>query len=261
VTAVGVGAAAVPDRAARTQSAAPEAAQAPAAFGDRQPRTSRDQSRERLSAQPAAKARRAEPTQQTKPKAVGRKYVTTAIGVRTGPGERFGWLDVLPKHTPVAVTGTRVGPWAEIVRSDRSRWVRAEHLANKRPPSPSTSVSTGISNAPCGSGSAVESGLTSNAIAVHRAVCAHFPQVTSYGGLRSDGYHGEGRALDIMITGSTGDAIAEWVRANGGALGVSEVLWSQRIWTVQRSSEGWRYFSDRGSTTANHYDHVHVTVY
>jgi hypothetical protein len=30
---------------------------------------------------------------------------------------------------------------------------------------------------------------------------------------------------------------------------------------VQRSSEGWRWMEDRGSTTANHYDHVHVTVY
>jgi hypothetical protein len=39
------------------------------------------------------------------------------------------------------------------------------------------------------------------------------------------------------------------------------VIWSQQIWTVDRGSEGWRYMEDRGSTTANHYDHVHVTVY
>jgi hypothetical protein len=39
------------------------------------------------------------------------------------------------------------------------------------------------------------------------------------------------------------------------------VIWSQHIWTVQRSSEGWRAMPDRGSTTANHYDHVHVSVY
>jgi hypothetical protein len=60
---------------------------------------------------------------------------------------------------------------------------------------------------------------------------------------------------------STGDAIAEYVRSNAGSLGVSGVIWSQRIWTVQRSSEGWRAMPDRGSTTANHYDHVHVTTY
>jgi hypothetical protein len=27
-----------------------------------------------------------------------------------------------------------------------------------------------------------------------------------------------------------------------------------------RASEGWRYMEDRGSTTANHYDHVHVST-
>ena len=32
-------------------------------------------------------------------------------------------------------------------------------------------------------------------------------------------------------------------------------------WTVQRADDGWRWMEDRGSTTANHYDHVHVTVY
>ena len=64
-----------------------------------------------------------------------------------------------------------------------------------------------------------------------------------------------------MCSGSLGDAIAAYVRAHAKELGVSEVIWAQRIWTVQRSSEGWRYMEDRGSTTANHYDHVHVTTY
>jgi hypothetical protein len=40
-----------------------------------------------------------------------------------------------------------------------------------------------------------------------------------------------------------------------------EVIYRQHIWTVQRSSEGWRPMSDRGSPTANHMDHVHVSVY
>jgi hypothetical protein len=86
--------------------------------------------------------------------------------------------------------------------------------------------------------------------------------VSSYGGLRGGGgNHGSGRALDIMVSGGTGDQVAAFVRANASALGVSEVIWSQRIWTVQRSGEGWRWMSDRGSATANHYDHVHVSTY
>jgi len=123
----------------------------------------------------------------------------------------------------------------------------------------------GISEAPCPSGSDVEAGLTSNAVAVHRAVCAEFPEVQDYLGLRvgDDDEHGQGRAIDMMVYSDSGlgDAIAAWVRAHHARLGVSEVIWSQRIWTVQRSSEGWRWMPDMGSATANHYDHVHVTVY
>ncbi len=130
-------------------------------------------------------------------------------------------------------------------------------------PKATTATPSGISQAACASGSAVEAGLTRDAIRVHRAVCALFPSVTSWGGRTgSGGEHSTGQALDIMIPNSSvGQAIANYVRANYKALGVSEVIWAQKIWTVQRSSEGWRPMSDRGSTTANHYDHVHVTVY
>ena len=76
------------------------------------------------------------------------------------------------------------------------------------------------------------------------------------------GFHGTGRALDVMISNSSvGWDIANWTRANAGKLGVSEVIYYQKIWTVERSSEGWRPMSDRGSASANHYDHVHVSVY
>jgi len=76
------------------------------------------------------------------------------------------------------------------------------------------------------------------------------------------GEHALGRALDIMIAShAQGEEIAEWVRAHAKELGVSEVIWAQHIWTVQRSSEGWRMMEDRGGVTANHYDHVHVTTY
>ncbi len=109
----------------------------------------------------------------------------------------------------------------------------------------------------------MERGLTSDAIKVHRAICASFPQVSAFGGTRGGGgNHGSGRAVDCMISDSAaGQRLAAWVRANAKRLGVSEVIYAQKIWTVQRSSEGWRSMSDRGSATANHYDHVHVSVY
>jgi resuscitation-promoting factor RpfB len=145
---------------------------------------------------------------------------------------------------------------------------RVEVHGTKEPPeaAPTAGASGGgVSDAPCPTGSSVESGLTSNAIAVHRAVCHAFPEVDTYGGLRvgDDGEHGEGRALDIMVYSDSalGDSIAQWLQANAGSLGISELIWSQQIWTVERGSEGWRWMGDMGSVTANHYDHVHATVY
>lgn len=132
-------------------------------------------------------------------------------------------------------------------------------------PHPSTSPRpTGLSNAPCKSGSGPEAGLVQNAIEVHRAVCAAFPSITVYGGLRPgdyDSYHSTGQAVDIMVSGELGWSVAQFLLDNRQALGVHELIYSQKIWTAERSGEGWRWMEDRGSTTANHYDHVHVSVY
>jgi hypothetical protein len=51
------------------------------------------------------------------------------------------------------------------------------------------------------------------------------------------------------------------VRAHYAELGVSYVIYPQQIWSVERSGEGWRPMASRGSITANHYDHVHVSVF
>lgn len=208
------------------------------------------------------------------PEVVDHKFATAPLNVRAEPSDKAPLLDVLDWADKIAVSGETKGEWSEVVVDEKSRWVHTDYLADKKPkpepePKPDATESSepatsGLSSAACATGSDVESGLVSNAVSVHRAVCAAFPEVTTYGGVRpgDDGEHGTGQALDIMVSDSgTGDQIAEFVRANADALGVSEVLWSQRIWTVERSSEGWRWMEDRGSVTANHYDHVHVTVY
>jgi hypothetical protein len=105
-------------------------------------------------------------------------------------------------------------------------------------------------------------GLSANAQAVVAAVRATFPQITSIGGLRGGGGdHSTGHAVDIMTSDvALGTAIAEYMRANAGRLGITYVIWRQRVWMPIRASEGWRLMEDRGSPTANHYDHVHVSV-
>lgn len=119
-----------------------------------------------------------------------------------------------------------------------------------------------------------EQGLTEDALHVLHCSSQQFPTITTFHGVgqragASD--HPSGRAVDLMIpnyktaAGSAdGWQIAKWVRANAGALGVRYVIYSARIWNVDRDREGWRpYHSTTGSAndTSLHYDHVHVNVF
>lgn len=199
---------------------------------------------------------------------VGDRYVTTALNLRVEPSPDGKIIKVLPEGEKVTATSTKEGDYTLVVYSDEPRWLATEYLSKSKPEpreddGGDSSDDDGFSMDACPSGSGVEDGLTQDAIRVHRAICAKFPSITDYGGVRAAayGYHGSGRALDAMVDGDLGWEVARWLRENAKALGVMEVIHAQKIWTVQRSSEGWRSMEDRGSATANHYDHVHVSVY
>jgi|tagenome__1003787_1003787.scaffolds.fasta_scaffold20948627_1 LysM repeat protein len=70
--------------------------------------------------------------------------------------------------------------------------------------------------------------------------------------------HPSGLALDYMVGSNQGlgDAIVQYQIANWDRLGVSYVIWQQRILTSPTGT--WTAMEDRGSATANHRDHVHV---
>ena len=173
------------------------------------------------------------------------------------------------------MTGQVVGHWAEVLLPDGKdqvvRWVNADYLANNKPkPEPVSTSSSSGSAAPaapstggtCTNGSSVASGVSPYIVTIHEAVCANWPEITTYGTFRADsGDHGSGHAVDIMISGATGYDVAEFVRAHASEFGVNYIIYSQHIWSVDRAGEGWRAMEDRGSITANHYDHVHVSVY
>jgi uncharacterized protein YgiM (DUF1202 family) len=237
--------------------------------------TARSQELSRRSVRPAAKVARKpkitasetiSPIRTPKLKVIDSKYATTDLNVRREASEDSSVVAVVDAGTKLSVTATVTDGFRYISYRGKGRWVKNRYLSDKQPTSnqsSSGSSSGGISSAPCPSGSSVESGLTPDAIRVHRALCHRYPQFTSFLGRRSSsGNHGSGRALDCMISNSSvGWDAANWLRANAKRLGVSEVIYQQKIWTVQRSSEGWRGMSDRGSPTANHMDHVHVSVY
>ena len=222
----------------------------------------------KATAKPKAKAVQApkpDPVPTPALKVIGSRYATASLNVRTAPSRDSHVVAVVSAGTKVSVTAAVHDGFRFISYSGRGRWISNKYLTRDKPKTSTTSASSGgsISAAPCPGGSAVESGLTQDAIRVHRALCARYPQISSFGGRRSSGgFHGTGQAVDAMISNSSvGWDIANWTRANASKLGVSEVIYSQKIWTVQRSSDGWRSMSDRGSATANHYDHVHVSVY
>ncbi|WP_188450424.1 hypothetical protein [Knoellia flava] len=103
-----------------------------------------------------------------------------------------------------------------------------------------------------------DKGLGDNASKVCSAVRSNFG-ITNIGGYRAGaGDHGAGKAVDIMVTGSRGDAVAAWAIDNMSRYNMTYVIWKQRIWMAGAS--GWRAMEDRGSVTANHYDHVHISV-
>jgi len=193
-----------------------------------------------------------------KPKVVARRWTTAKLDLRSEPNKSAPVAGEVKALHNLAVTGLHVNGFAQVKLKERIYWVTNDYLAIKKPTKAS---SLPILGKPCARGGGVESGLTNAAIRVYRAVCNNFPQITSYGGYDAHGEHSSGRAVDIMTSDVTlGNAIAEFLRANAGELNLYNIIWRQQIFTVERGGEGWRPMSSRGSATANHYDHVHVSV-
>jgi hypothetical protein len=220
----------------------------------------------------AAKERRA--TQRAIRNADTRLWTTEPLNLWTLPGDQAEKVGLVDERKRVLVTGRKAYGRTEVVIDQKSRWVTSGYLVEDkpRPPKPEPEESTDTSAASESSepstpslGGACTNGTSvsgqPNVIGVHQAVCASFPEITSYGTYRSDGEHAQGLAIDIMVSGDRGWQVAEFLRANRSELGISYIMYSQKIWSVERSGEGWRYVEDRGSATANHYDHVHVTTY
>lgn len=207
------------------------------------------------SRQPSRTARRVA----LEPVAVGSKFATAELNVWTRASDRSQRIGTIALGDKVRVTGQVVEGWAEALVDGKVRYVNADYLSADKPAG--LAARNGVSTAPCPDGSGTESGLTPGAVRLFRAACAAFPALTTYGGWDNHGEHASGRAVDFMVTDpALGKALAEWLRAHAAELDLYNVIWAQRIFTQERGGEGWRYMSDRGSATANHYDHVHSSV-
>jgi hypothetical protein len=185
------------------------------------------------------------------------RWTTDDLNIWTRPDDKASQIGELAAGKKVLVTGRVLWGRTEIVLNGHSRWVTSGYLSDQKPVGPAA----GLSMEPCPDPS-VENGLTDGAVYVYRSVCHAFPQITSYGGWDAHGEHSTGKAIDIMTSDvDLGNAIAAFLQEHASELHVYDILWRQHIWTPVRASEGWRLFPDRGSPTANHFDHVHVSVY
>ena len=199
-----------------------------------------------------------QPAPPTLPRIIGTRYATATLNVRSTYADRYTLIAEVPRGTALKITGLVRNGRMQIIYANAARWVTAKYLSVTRPTGIPTSWLT------------VERGLQPNAVRVHRAARSRFPSITTYYGVRRDitPDHPAGRALDMMIPRYTttagrtlGFQVAYWARANARSLGIKYVIWDQKIWNIERNSEGWRHMASRGSDSANHKDHVHITVF
>ncbi|GAB3622739.1 hypothetical protein GCM10027418_08210 [Mariniluteicoccus endophyticus] len=193
------------------------------------------------------------------PRVVGTKYATTALILRSSSGDQFTSYGDAPAGAQLQITGVTENGRAQIVYNGAIRWVTAKYLSDSAP----APISAGGGSA----GRVTLPGLRPAAAQIVADAQVRYPRISTYYGVRQDPLpdHPSGRAVDIMIPSyrsnvALGDDVAQWLKANASRYNIEYVIWNQHIWSVARSSEGWRYMADRGGDTANHKDHVHVTV-
>lgn len=80
----------------------------------------------------------------------------------------------------------------------------------------------------------------------------------------NDSDHNSGNALDYMIVPHTETAyakeVATFLMMNAKALSIKYLIFEQHIWNPERDNYGkWREMKSRGSLTADHYDHIHIS--
>lgn len=115
-------------------------------------------------------------------------------------------------------------------------------------------------------------GVTPRMLKVKNTVDVEFGPFPTIGCVRTGGDpqdHATGHACDFMVTTggtmatgsaqSLGDRTAAYAISHASALGIKYIIWRQRIYDLR--SPGWRAMENRGGVTANHFDHVHISVF
>lgn len=206
----------------------------------------------------------------TFPKASGKRYVKVdEVNVRATSASDGTVVGTVTQGTVLLITGKTANKRTQVIYDGALRWAYTAYLSKTKPAGASATD-------PGGSlGSESLDRTNANVKAIVRLIREKFPTITTmYGWRMYSAYssdHPGGRALDIMIPKystsagkALGDKVARYLQENRKKLRVHYLIWRQRNWNVERNldfTKGWRAMADRGGATANHLDHVHVSVY
>ncbi len=201
------------------------------------------------------------PTATTPPTTTGTVLVSVnRLNVRATSAANGAIVATVTRGTALATTGVRTASRTQVVHKGQVRWVFSAYTSPVGAVAAVTSprvTTQGISR------------LNANGKRVVDAVIAEFPAIrTIYGWRASSSYssdHPNGRAVDIMIPNWSANAdlgwsVAEYFEKNAAAHNVSYIIFRQKTWSASYPERGWRPMADRGGATANHMDHVHVSV-
>ena len=202
-----------------------------------------------------------EPSAPPLPAVTGTRYATADLTIRTTSGDDFVDLGDIPSGTKLSITGVKENSRTQIIWDGAVRWVTTKYLSKSKPDGSSDGGTGGLSGS--------TKGLKPNALKVLAAVRENWPQIKTFGGVHPDPLpdHPSGRALDLMLPNyksaagkKLGHDMSRWLEARHTELGINYIIYDQHIWNEQRDKEGWRPMAGRGSDSANHKNHVHVTV-
>jgi len=149
-----------------------------------------------------------------------------------------------------AIIGSANGAVGDVLAAQRQR------AAADRPDGEGASSASG-GPTDCAAGAVGFGAVASSAAAAGETLRCMFGVDTVYGvaGRSNASDHPKGKALDFMVDQATGEKLAAYARQNSDELGISYVIYRQRIDT----GSGWESMEDRGGVTANHMDHVHIS--
>ncbi|SFO62739.1 hypothetical protein SAMN05216207_11211 [Pseudonocardia ammonioxydans] len=154
-----------------------------------------------------------------------------------------------------AIIGAADGAVGDALAAQRQR--AEERSAADRPDGDDLASSDGGGPAGCAAGAEGFGAVASSVATAGEKLRCMFGIDTVYGvaGRSNASDHPKGNALDFMVDQATGEKLAAYARQNSDELGISYVIYRQRIDT----GSGWESMEDRGGITANHMDHVHIS--